>query len=153
MKVHLLQVPPEGLHLTGKEETEILELNDPSVRPLDHVSYDVHVGVSGSSLFATGRLGVDVEVECVSCLRPFVLPLVVPDFAAQVDLTGPEVVDLTPNVREDILLVLPAHPRCDWDGETVCPGPRVPQAEVTEGTPAAGAWEALNGLDLKRKTS
>jgi uncharacterized metal-binding protein YceD (DUF177 family) len=155
MKVHLLQVPPEGVHLVGKEKTEILELNEPQhVHPLDHVAYDLQVGISGTSLFATGRLWVDVELECVSCLRKFVYPLVVPDFAAQVDLTGPEVIDLTPLVREDILLVLPAHPRCDWDGTTVCPGPRAQgRTADAEPTQVPSAWDALDDLDLKPKVN
>ncbi len=36
---------------------------------------------------------------------------------AQIDRTGPELVDLTPAIREDILLALPPYPRCDWDGK------------------------------------
>ena len=152
MKVHLLQVPPEGVHLVGKEEREILDLNEPHVRPRNQVAYDLKVGASGTSLFAVGRLWVDVELECVSCLRKFVYPLVVPDLAAQVALTGPEVIDLTPLIREDILLVLPAHPRCDWDGTTACPGPRVQgQAADKEPTKVPSAWDALDDLDLKRK--
>ena len=134
------------------EETEILDLNDANVRPLDHVAYDVQVGISGSALFTVGRLSVDVELECVNCLRKFAYPLRVPDFAAQVDLTGSEVIDLTPLVREDILLVLPAHPRCDWDGKTVCPGLRVHRQVVEEPTQQVpSAWDALDDLDLKRK--
>ena len=87
----------------------------------------------------------------MSCLRKFVYPLVVTDFAVQVDLTGREVIDLTPFVREDTLLVLPAHPRCDWDGTTVCPGPRVQRRIVDEPTQVPSAWDALDDLDLKRK--
>ena len=149
MKVHLLQVPPEGLHLVGKEETEILDLGDPNVRPLDHVAYDLQVGTSGSAVFAVGHLSVDVELECVSCLRKFVYPLMVPDFAAQLESTGPEVSDLTPFIRADILLVLPAHPRCDWDGVTVCPGLRAQRKMVDEPTRVPSAWDALDDLDLK----
>ncbi|HEY0789823.1 MAG TPA: hypothetical protein VGD78_02055 [Chthoniobacterales bacterium] len=151
MKVHLLQIPPTGLHLVGYEEPGMLDLDDPSIRPLDNVAYDVEVGVSGSSLFATGRLSVTLEMECVSCLRRFRHDLVVPDFAAQIDVTGPEVVDLTPYVREDILLVLPAHPRCDWDGKTICPGPRTDGLRTEEPAQVPSAWDALADLDLKRK--
>ena len=32
-----------------------------------------------------------------------------------------ESVDLTPDMREDIHLALPAHPRCDADGSKICP--------------------------------
>ena len=121
MKVHLKQIPAEGTHLKGKEKTDILELEDDQVRPLGTVEYSVDIGISGTSLFVTGSLAVDVELECVSCLKRFVYPVRVENFSAQVELTGPELVDLTPWIREDILLALPVHPHCDWDRKTsVC---------------------------------
>jgi len=67
-------------------------------------------------------LGADVKLQCVTCLERFRYPIRVDDFACQVELTGSETVDLTEVVREDILLALPAHPHCDWNGEKACPG-------------------------------
>ena len=54
------------------------------------------------------------------CLEPFPFEIAVRDFAAHLPLTGPEEIDLTPFLREDILLNLPAYPRCDRDGGRVC---------------------------------
>ena len=34
MKVHLKQIPAEGIHLEGKEKTDILELEENQIRPL-----------------------------------------------------------------------------------------------------------------------
>ncbi len=56
MKVHLKQIPAEGTHLKGKEKTDILELEDDQIRPLGTVEYSLDIGVSGSSLFVTGKL-------------------------------------------------------------------------------------------------
>jgi uncharacterized metal-binding protein YceD (DUF177 family) len=88
----------------------------------------------------------------VACLEHFRYPLEVADFACQVELTGSETVDLTEPVREDILLALPAHPHCDWNGEKVCHG--VPFGAKSDGSdaPLAGkpdAWDALDQLKLK----
>jgi uncharacterized metal-binding protein YceD (DUF177 family) len=152
MKIHLNQIPTGGLHLEGQEQTDILQLEDPNIRPIEPVSYSLDVGISGTGLFATGRLWTDVEMECVSCLKRFVYPLEVNNFAAQVELTGPEVVDLTPAMREDILLVLPAHPRCDWDRKTVCLRPRITPKTVDNTTKAPNAWDVLDELRLKRKS-
>ena len=41
------------------------------------------------------------------------------------ELRGPETVDLTPSMREEILLNLPAHPHCDRDGDRVCQAKQV----------------------------
>ena len=107
MKIHLNQIPTEGLHVEGTEANTLLDLKDAGIHPLSDVHYALDVGLSEGGLFATGQVGVDLELECVSCLERFRYPLEVPDFACQVELTGSETVDLTEPVREDILLTLP----------------------------------------------
>jgi uncharacterized metal-binding protein YceD (DUF177 family) len=151
MKVHLKQIPAEGIHLEGKEETDILELEENRIRPSGPVEYSLDIGVSDSGLFATGKIGLDVGLECVSCLKRFVFPIRVENFAVQIELTGPELVDLTPWIREDILLALPVHPHCDWDRKTKCVGPRLKNLSVADDTKAPNAWDALDLLNLNRR--
>jgi uncharacterized metal-binding protein YceD (DUF177 family) len=151
MKVHLKQIPAEGIHLEGKEATDILELRENQIRPLGPVEYSLDIGASGPSLFVTGKIGVDVGLECVSCLKRFSFPIRVQDFATQIELTGPELVDLTPWIREDILLALPVHPHCDWDRKTKCVGPRLKHLDVVEDPKGPNAWDALDHLNLNRR--
>ena len=152
MKVHLKQIPAEGLHVEGTESSKILDLKEPDIHPVSDVQYALDVGLSDGGLFATGQIGVDLELECVSCLEQFRYPLRVPAFACQVELTSSETVDLTEPVREDILLALPPHPHCDWSGERVCKGvfPRA-KSEAADQPPADNrdAWGALDQLKLK----
>jgi len=151
MKVHLKQIPADGIHLEGKETRDILELTNEGIRPTGPIEYSFDIGLSAAGLFVTGRIVLDVELECVSCLKLFIYPLAVKDFATQIELIGPEQVDLTPWVREDILLALPAHPHCDWDGKTVCKGPRLKTSPVDEHPVVSNAWNALDDLKLKQK--
>lgn len=148
MKVRLKQIPSEGLHIEGKESYDILELPVTEGKPLDAVAYSLQISESESSLVASGRLWVDLELTCVCCLTPFNYPIVVEDFGAQIDLSGNNEVDLTPFIREDILLALPAHPRCDWDRNTVCDGARLERADDS----LPSSWDALNNLNLKKLT-
>jgi uncharacterized metal-binding protein YceD (DUF177 family) len=151
MKVHLKQIPAVGIHLEGKEEHDILELEDDQVHPIGTVEYSLDIGVSRSGLFATGEIGADFELVCVSCLKRFVYPVRIRNFAAQVELTGTELVDLTPWLREDILLALPAHAHCDWDRKTVCVGPRFEHRSVERQSNGSNAWDILDDLKLKRR--
>jgi uncharacterized metal-binding protein YceD (DUF177 family) len=151
MNVHLKQIPAEGIHLEGKEAADFLDLNESQIRSVGPVEFWLDIGVSGSGLFVTGILGMDVSLECVSCLQQFVYPIRVENFAAQIELTGPELVDLTPWVREDILLALPVHPHCDWDGKTKCAGPRLNNLHLGEDRKAPNAWDALDELNLNRR--
>ncbi|MDR3405230.1 MAG: hypothetical protein P4L99_22235 [Chthoniobacter sp.] len=152
MKIHLNQIPDEGLHVEGTDPSKVLDLHEQGIEPVSDIEYSLDVGLSEGGLFATGQVGVDLDLECVGCLEHFRYPLRVPDFACQIELTGSEMVDLTEPIREDILLALPPHPHCDWNGERVCQGvafrakSEAADAPLTE---KPDAWGALDQLKLK----
>lgn len=153
MKIHLRQIPEDGLHLEGEEPSAVLDLpTDDLLRTLSPLRYSLDIGMSSDGLWVTGELALDLELECVRCLEKFVYPLVVPDVALQMELPPQETVDLTPYLREDILLALPAHPHCDWSGERVCPGRQAAKggaaSEEGAGEPsrAPSAWEVLDQI-------
>jgi len=148
MKVHLKQIPPEGLHLEGDEDCPIEGLEDEDVRCAGPLSYKIDIGVSGGALWANGSLHQSVELRCVSCLEKFVHEIQVREFAVHTELQGPETVDLTPFMREDLLLNLPGHPRCDRDGDRVCRAKEIETAE--QNTKREADWTALDRLKLKR---
>ena len=159
MKIHLHQVPAEGLHLEGTESSRLLDLHEAGIRPVSDIRYSLHVGLSDGGLFATGTVGVDLELECVACLERFRYPLEVADFACQIELTGAESVDLTGLVREDILLALPPHPHCDWNGERVCQGELLrakavaatdSRTETDETENTRRVWGALDQLKINK---
>jgi uncharacterized protein len=153
MKVHLKQIPPEGSHLEGEENCPILELEAEGTRCIGPMHYNIDVGISGGALWANGSLKQPVELRCVACLEKFDHEIIVPAFALHTELRGPETIDLTPFMREDILLNLPAHPHCDRDGDRVCkaaePQPSEKRAAEPE-TKRRSDWSELDRLKLKR---
>jgi uncharacterized protein len=148
MKVHLKQIPPQGLHLSGEEDCPIQDLDSEEVRCTGPLRYDIDVGVADGGLWANGSLRQPVELRCVSCLQDFSYEIQVPAFAVHTDLQGPETVDLTPFMREDLLLNLPPHPHCDSDGDRICTAKQI-KTEEQEATRKAD-WSALDKLNLKR---
>lgn len=148
MKVHLNQIPADGVHLEGEEPASILDLTGPDFIPATPVRYSLDVGKTSDDLFAAGQLAVDLDARCVRCLEHFVLPIRLDHFACQVELTGQEEIDLTDALKEDILLALPGHPRCDWNGSKKCPGvDRPASADSTDsGESRRDVWGALDQL-------
>ncbi len=55
MKVHLKQIPAEGIHLEGTEEADILELEENQVRPVGPIEYSLDIGVSESGSVRHGK--------------------------------------------------------------------------------------------------
>ena len=148
MKIHLKQIPAQGLHLDGDEVCPINDLEAEGIRCAGQLHYNIDVGIAGGSLWARGSLLQPVELSCVSCLEHFVHEIEVAGFAVHIELHGPETVDLTPQMREDLLLNLPAHPRCDRDGSRVCKG-KQPET-VEQDTKRKLDWSALDRLKLNR---
>lgn len=151
MKIALHQIPDGGvLHLEGEEDASFLALEEVKARALSPVRYVLDVGLSDGGLFASGLLRLRLRLECVACLEPFEYDLAVDPFALQKELPGTEIVDLTPEVYDDIQLALPAYPRCDAQAGRSCPAHFPEAASGSVGPPAQpGTWEALDQLKTK----
>lgn len=136
------------MHLEGEEDPAFLGLEEAGAAAVGPLRYSVDAGVSEGGLFVTGSLSLRVRFTCVVTLEPFEKEISIPDFATQKELGGAELVDLSPEIREDIHLALPAHPRSD----AVPPGHFFSAESATapggkEG--GAGPWRALDQLKPK----
>ena len=149
MKVHLKQIPTQGLHLEGDEDCPIQEVESEGIRCAGPLHYDIDLGVTGGGLWANGSLSQRVELRCVSCLEKFAYEIRVPAFAVHTELLGPETVDLTPFMREDILLNLPAHPHCDKDGDRICKARQLGKRE--QEAQSKSDWSALDKLKTENR--
>ena len=72
MKIHLKQIPSQGLHLSGEEDCPFGELASEEIRCAGPLHYNIDVGVSDGGLWANGSLPRPVELRCVSAWRSFV---------------------------------------------------------------------------------
>src|SRR5437016_9901130 len=146
MKVHLKQILAAGLHLESEEECPISVLDAEGIRSAGPLHYNIDIGISSGALWANGSLSQPVELRCVSCLEKFVHEIQVPAFAVHTELRGPETLDLTPFIREDLLLNLPAHPHCDRDADRICNVKKIKAEEpVSKGK---SDWSELDKLKL-----
>ena len=151
MKIHLRHIHADGLHLEGEEECPIPDLAAEDVHCNGPLRYALDLGISEGALWATGSLAQPVKLRCVRCLEPFPFDIEAKAFSIHVDLTGPELIDLTPYLREDILLNLPPHPHCDRDGGRVCPAASQPDTgsrATDEAEKRQPDWSVLDKLKL-----
>lgn len=150
MKIHLRQIPASGLHLEGEEDCPIPQLDPAEVRCAGPLHYNLQAGVSEGALWVSGEIVQPVELRCVRCLETFPFDIAVRDFTIHTELAGPELVDLIPFMREDILLNLPPYPHCDREGGRICPVPEELVTGKTETVLEARPpdWSALDDLKL-----
>lgn len=141
------QLPAAELDM--EEVDELIHLTQP-------LNYDIEVQKLDNGILAQGSLELILDCECVRCLKPFQYRLELPDWACHLALEGEEqvpvvndCVDLTPHVREDILLEFPQHPLCKTECNGL-PKKAVGKKKNTGGTgqtkEVSSAWAELNKL-------
>lgn len=146
--IHLNHIPVDGsLHVNEDLDPAFLNLEATNWAPTSPVHCTFDVSVTGQNLLALGQASITIEAACVKCLQEFVSMLTASGLALHKELDGRELVDLTEELREDILLILPSHPRCDADGSRECPATfrSAPDSAIDDST--SGASDAWNVLD------
>lgn len=156
VKFNVRHLEDKDLHLEGQLAPEELDLEglDEVIHARKPLEYDLHVEKMEKSMLVQGQLDLPLDCECVRCLKRFEYRLLMPDWACHLATEGEEqvvisndVVDLTPYIREDIVLAFPQHPLCKPD----CKGlenPKLGSAADAqhESELTSSAWSELNKL-------
>jgi uncharacterized protein len=156
LKVNLRHLEEHGLRLQGELPIAELDLgvNDELIRVEKPLRYDLAVELLNDAVLVTGSLALPLDCECSRCLKPFATHLKLAGWALHLPLEGDDkvavdndCVDLTPFMREDILLDFPRHPLCRPD----CAGLKSKTARMSKAAekPAAEVWAQLDKLKLK----
>ena len=157
--VNLRHLAKHNVVLQGELPARELDIDtrDDVIRVAQPLRYDAEVQELDKSLLLRGELRLALDCVCVRCLEPFQHPLVIENWTCHVPLDGEDAapvlndcVDLTPYVREDILLELPRHPLCDPE----CRGLQRPSSVKAKKSGAgltgkdSSAWAELDKLKL-----
>jgi uncharacterized protein len=126
--VELLRRPGTDKHLHLESTTDELELQDPRL-PSGPVSADIRLDVLTDGVVVTGTVTASWHGECRRCLAPVGGALVVDvQELYQTVVIDPDAfpilhdqLDLTPMVREALMLDAPAAPLCRPDCAGICP--------------------------------
>jgi len=154
MKISVKRIPPDGETVEGDDPPSIMELDEPDTRFEHDVHYELLAQLQGNALLVTGRLSTPATLRCSRCLQVFELPVRVDNFAFHQELKDEDFVDLTANMREDIILELPQRALCIEGCRGLCPHCG---KDLNKGPcrcrPSEGdlRWHALDNLNLKLK--
>ena len=153
MIVQLDKIPEEGLHFSGEEAPEILELDaDPVFSSEDAVRCELYAQVVSGSLVVRGTVSAKILARCARCAQIFSTTVIDSGFLRDYsDVDEMEEIDITEGIRETLILNLPPFPLCDDACKGLCPqcGKNMNQAVCDcLAQKKIGAWEALDNLKL-----
>jgi len=121
MIIHVNQVEKQPLHLEGTEPASVLDLMEREVQLDEPLRYRLDVELIAGGVLVQGRLAARAHMVCARCLERFAQELEVPNFVHLHEDLSVESFDLTPLMREDILLLLPQRAVCSPDCRGLCP--------------------------------
>lgn len=141
------ELPPDAFNADIHDE--LVHLSGP-------VEYDLEAEMHAENLLVQGRLYAPLRCTCGRCLKEYEDTVELDEFAALAPVTGEDALtqegdlaDLTPLVREDIFLALPANPLCSPKCRGLSPRRKTRDSRLQEDGPAAPSpWSQLDKLKL-----
>ncbi len=153
MKILVARIPEEGSNYEGSDPGSIMQVEkDPLIKEFGEIGYKLYAQRVSEELVVRGTLSAEVEMRCARCSEFFSTTVAVSDFLrAYPAPKGTDSVDITEDLREDILLHVSGFALCGEDCKGICSqcganlnhGPC--QCEKDEGP---SPWSALDGLSL-----
>lgn len=156
--INLRRLEKDNVETIGEVPASQLDVEnvDELVKVKEPVHFELEAQKIEDGILVMGDISVRLDCECARCLKPFKQRLEIKDWACHIPLEGEEkaevtndCVDLTPYLREDILLGFPQHPLCKPEcaglpkkaaGKTKKTGGKSQTKEVSS------AWAELNKL-------
>ena len=160
LRFNLRYLEEKNERLKGEMPGQELDLDqlDEVIHARQPLVYDIEVQKLDDAVLAQGNLSLVLDCECVRCLKPFQITLNLAGWACHLALAGEDkppisndCVDLTPYVREDIVLAFPQHPLCKPDCSGLAAPPERPEkrpAATAEPDAGSSTWSALDKLKL-----
>ena len=160
IKVNTCHIGDEPLPVNGTESSDILDINAapeaPEMKAVSDIRYDLYAAKTGQDLLVTGKASFDLETLCSRCMKQIVVPVTAEKITLFFEKVPEQEVELTDDIRDELLLALPDYIRCSDDCRGLCPrcGANLndgdcgcsSEDEEEELPPEENPWSALDQL-------
>lgn len=122
IRIETTQISEDGYSVSGEEPGELLELErDPVARPEGPIRYELAVERAGQELIVRGQVEAPLKLRCSRCAHFFSTTARVSSFLHAYEWAEhPEILDVSADVREDLLLEIPGFPLCHDGCKGLC---------------------------------
>lgn len=148
--------PEEGLHCSGHIDSSILGLQGNSLQSSGPIAYDLEARLYDAELVIMGSVEAPFRMRCDRCLSEFDHSVQVQELVLSLPVQeGAASIDITEALREELILALPAYPKCEISGKECQINDiigdfrldKAPSSGVDSATPSGkSVWDALDGI-------
>lgn len=122
IKITAKNLDVDGIVYTGSESPAALDLPSDDLVRFDHpVEYELRAALISNGALVTGRVETQATCVCVRCLAKVAAVLASDDVCHFFENPLPAQIDLTSDIREDILIGLSDDFVCSEDCAGLCP--------------------------------
>jgi uncharacterized protein len=160
IKINIRQLTNEGMDFSGKISREDLGLvisnSANHVTFDDFADYQFHISSVSDGVLVDGTVKVGVNADCGRCLGDYHFILQATDVCHFYEHVKGDELDITDDIREDVLISLPTKYLCSQDCVGLCPtcGKNLNREkcecmiETVPDDEEANPWNELDKLDL-----
>lgn len=119
MKIHVNRVPAEGLRDHASYDPAGLDMDREDIQPQEPFDVDAFITKADQELVVSVDISCPLRLTCARCLEPFT-STVATDAVFSYHVQATDVVDITDDVRQEVMLAYPMIPVCRPDCKGLC---------------------------------
>lgn len=120
MKIYVNRIPSEGLHEAVTYDPVALDLGRPDLRVEQPIAVSAAITKAEQAILVQAEVQGMLEATCARCLETFPVPLQTHSTLSY-EVRPNEIVDITDDIRQDIILAYPMIPVCRPACKGLCP--------------------------------
>ena len=119
MKIHVNRIPDEGLREEVTYDPAALDVERDDLRVEAPIAVSSFILKTAGEMVVQADIRAHAQMSCARCLEPFEVPL---QTAATLSYTvaPTDVVDITEDIRQELMLAYPMVPMCRQDCRGLC---------------------------------
>ncbi len=114
--ISLEEFPEEGRFLSGELDAAVFGIDCEALRSTGPLAYELEVQLFETELMVRGSITAPFELRCDRCLAQFPYTVELDDLTFSYDVKGKLALDITEDLREEVVLALPSYPKCEISG-------------------------------------
>lgn len=152
MIIDVQKLNPDGEWFEGEESASILDLeSDRFFKVSEPIHYQLFAQPLSDRLVVKGSLRLPLQAQCGRCAEFFSTSVEENSFLRAYEISeATETVDVTPDIREDVLVQVPHYPVCSPECRGLCPqcGTNLNLASCACRPSSDLRWSALDNAGL-----
>ncbi len=119
MKIVVSRIPPEGLTEHAAYDPSTMDMDRSDIQLKEPFEVDASIVKADQEVVVTAKIRAPLHMTCARCLEEFT-SMVTPAAVFSYQAHDADVIDITDDVRQEILLAYPMIPTCRPDCKGLC---------------------------------